>query len=244
MFSHQQKLAFFFQPLSRPNCNCKFLCGQTDTGAITPGSCRKNKLTFFPPSISIPCTQHDGRLLTKRMRTFIGVDVSCQSNIRRMQNWHWKWWGNPHAYIYQLIKGQSEGDADFFSLYAGDAVPLKFRLFSHERLLYFLSSMPWLHLPYFLSFSWAPWFTGFQPGRVEEECRLLGRLTTKRLHRSSWRINCFIHRLLNKLFIQEVLSFRAALFQTVIWLTLFRTLLHPLLRKEDLKFWKCETFYI
>lgn len=76
----------------------------------------ENKLTFSA-SISIPYTRHNGQLLTKRMHTFIGVDVSCQSNIRRMQNWHWRWWGNPHAYIYQLIKGPSEGDAGFFFLY-------------------------------------------------------------------------------------------------------------------------------
>lgn len=30
---------------------------------------------------------------------FIGVDVSCQSNIRGTGNWQWRWWGNPHAYI-------------------------------------------------------------------------------------------------------------------------------------------------
>lgn len=30
---------------------------------------------------------------------FIGVDVSCQSNIRGLGNWQWRWWGNPHAYI-------------------------------------------------------------------------------------------------------------------------------------------------
>lgn len=124
----------------------------------------ENKLTFSA-SISILYTRHDGQLLTKRMHTFIGVDVSCQSNIRRMQNWHWRWWGNPHAYIYQLIKGPSEGDAGFlFSIYCW-CRPLEIPpLFSHERLLYSLSFMARLHLPHFLSFSWALSFTGAQPG--------------------------------------------------------------------------------
>lgn len=244
IFSHQQKLAFFFSSHCRGRTVIpKFSVQANRQRCYHPRQLSEKQINFFTPSSSIVCTQHDGQLLTIRMHNFIGVDVSCQSNIRRMQNRHWKWWGNPHAYIYQLIKGQSEGDADFFPLYTGDAFSLKFLLFSHERLLYFLSSMPRLHLPYFLSFSWALSFLDAQLGRVEGEHLLLGRPTTERLHRSSWRINCFIHSLLNKLFIQEVLSFRATLFQTLFWLTLFRTPLHPLLRKEDFKCWKCRTFY-
>lgn len=33
------------------------------------------------------------------MYRLIGVDASCQSNIRGIENWQWIWWGNPHAYI-------------------------------------------------------------------------------------------------------------------------------------------------
>lgn len=199
-------------------------------GRYHPRQLSEKQINFFPSLHFHPLHPHDGQLLTKRMCTFIGVDVSCQSKIRRMQNWRWKWWGNPHAYICQLIKGQSEG---YWWCRPLEIPPL----FTWKAF------MPRLHLPYLLSFSCAPSFPGAQPGRLEEECWLLGRLTTKRLRRSSRGINCFIHGLLNKLFIQEVLSFRATLFQTVIWLTLFRTPLHPLLREEEFKCWKCRTFY-
>lgn len=69
-------------------------------------------------------------------------------------------------------------------------------------------------------------------GAVEEECRLLGRLTTSWLHRSSWWINCFIHRLINSLFTREVLSFT---FQIVLGSTLFTSRLHPRLFREEFK---------
>lgn len=193
----------------------------------------ENKLTFSA-SISILYPRHNGQLLTKRMHTFIGVDVSCQSNIRRMQNWHWRWWGNPHAYIYQLIKGPSEGDAGFFfSLYIADAVPLKFLLSFHMKGFY-ISCLSWHGYTCLISSPSAEpsRLQALSRGALEEECRLLGRLTTNWLHRSSWWINCFIHRLINSLFTREVLSFT---FQIVFGSTLFTATLHPRLCTEEFK---------
>lgn len=57
----------------------------------------EKQINFFPPFL--PSIQHDGQHLLKMMCGFIGVDVGCQSNIRGMGNWQWRWWGNPHAYI-------------------------------------------------------------------------------------------------------------------------------------------------
>lgn len=66
-------------------------------GAITVSSRRKNKLTFFLSISTLHSLQWAA--IPEMMCGFIGVDVSCQSNIRGMGNWQWRWWGNPHTYI-------------------------------------------------------------------------------------------------------------------------------------------------
>lgn len=94
-----------------------------------------------PPFLS--SAPRTGSFLPKRMRTFIGVDASCQSNIRRMQDWHWKWWGNPHAYIYQLIKQQSQGDSDFFFLLSILLMPSPWNPSSFHLKGFYISCLSW-----------------------------------------------------------------------------------------------------
>lgn len=149
----------------------------------------ENKLTFllhFYPQFSVMAS------FPETMCGFIGVDVSCQSNIRGTGNWQRIWWGNPHAYI-SADKGAVATSlrlsfASFASsfLSASHASPWNSPLLSsQEELLCFLSFMLQLHLP--------PHWKG---GGDSPLCSL----TVKRLHQSSWRFNYFIHRLLNNSF--------------------------------------------
>lgn len=121
----------------------------------------------------------------------------------------------------------------FFSLYIADAVPLKFLLSFHMKGFY-ISCLSWHGYTCLISSPSAEpsRLQALSRGAVEEECRLLGRLTTNWLHRSSWWINCFIHRLINSLFTREVLSFT---FQIVFVSTLFTSTLHPRLCTEEFK---------
>lgn len=111
----------------------------------------ENKLTFllhFYPQFSVMAS------FPETMCGFIGVDVSCQSNIRGTGNWQRIWWGNPHAYI-SADKGAVATSlrlsfASFASsfLSASHASPWNSPLLSsQEELLCFLSFMLQLHLP-------------------------------------------------------------------------------------------------
>lgn len=57
----------------------------------------EKQINFFPSIPTLPSSVMGS--FPEMMYAFIGVDVSCQSNITGMGNWQWRWWGNPHAYI-------------------------------------------------------------------------------------------------------------------------------------------------
>lgn len=107
------------------------------------------QINFFP-SIS-PLHSARWAAFPEMMCRFIGVDASCQSNIRGTGNWQWRWWGNPHAYISADKGGSRDAPppflpavllAPFFCRYNASpwlAFPLKSPLlFSHEKLFMFL----------------------------------------------------------------------------------------------------------
>lgn len=138
--------------------------------------------------------------IPEMMCQFIGVDASCQSNIRGMGNRQWIWWGNPHAYI------SADKGAVTTSPRPSSGFIYVSRAFAWNSPSSLLTRKPFMLLVFHAAATPASLLLlQLLPSHSQHTPFLC--LTMKTLHRSSWRFNYFIHGHLNNLFTSSFQSF-------------------------------------